>query len=104
MDIDPEAVVKSPFVVGALGALASLKFAPGETRWEKFLNVLAGTLAAGFSTPFLAEYLKMPSPAFLNAAAFFIGLLGMSLVAQILQTLRDTQWAAIVTGWLSRRP
>lgn len=104
MDFDPESIAKSPFTIGALGALVTAaKFTPGASWWERAINVVAGSLAAGFATPALTEYLRMTSQAYMSGAAFCVGLLSMSLVAAIFQAVRDTKWAEILTGWLARR-
>lgn len=104
MDFDPESIAKSPFTIGAAGALVTAaKFTPGASWWERGVNVLAGSLAAGFITPALTEYLRMTSPAYIGGAAFFVGLLGMSLVAAFFQMVRDVQWAQIVSSWIARR-
>jgi len=42
MDIDPEKIVKSPFLIGALGALVALRGAPGESWLIRCINVLSG--------------------------------------------------------------
>lgn len=104
MDFDPEHIAKSPFTIGAAGALVTAaKFTPGASWLERAVNVVAGSLAAGFITPALTEYLRMTSAAYIGGAAFFVGLLGMSLVAAFFQTVRDVHWAEIVASWISRR-
>lgn len=104
MDFDPEHIAKSPFTIGAAGALVTAaKFTPGASWWERGVNVVAGSLAAGFITPALTEYLRMTSSAYIGGAAFFVGLLGMSLVAAFFQAVRDVPWAEIVASWISRR-
>ena len=108
MDIDPESIVHSPFAVGALGALlTALKFTTGENRTERFINaainVAGGTAVAGFITPPLMEWLHRPMPIYISAAAFLLGLMGMSLVAALVQAVKDTPFGQILTGWLTRR-
>lgn len=104
MDLDPEKIATSPFTVGAVGALiTALKFTPGATWPERVVNVVAGSAAAGFTTPALIEWLNMKSPAYTSGAAFLFGLVGMSLAAAVLQGIKDTPLGQIITGWLSRR-
>jgi hypothetical protein len=104
MDLDPESIAKSPFTIGALGALVTaVKFTPGSNWPERIFNIVAGAMAAGFLTPMLTEYLRMTSPAYMGGAAFVCGLLSMSLAAALLQALRDLRLADIVSGWLTRR-
>lgn len=104
MDFDPDNIVRSPFVVGAVGALiTAVKFTPGASWGERAFNVLAGSAAAGFITPALIEWLNMKSPAYASGAAFLFGLVGMSLAAALLQGIKDTPLGQILTGWLSRK-
>lgn len=104
MDIDPERFVRSPFTVGAIGALiTAVKFTPGASWWERGFNVLAGSAAAGFLTPALIEWLHMTAQAYASGAAFLLGLVGMSLAAAALQAIKDTPLGQIATGWLARR-
>lgn len=104
MDIDPERVIRSPFTVGAVGALiTAVKFTPGASFGERAINVLAGSAAAGFITPAIVEWLAMKSTAYVSGAAFLFGLVGMSLAAALLQAIKDTAWGQIVASWLTRR-
>ncbi len=104
MDLDPHRIAGSHFVTGALGALVTaIKFTPGASWPERSFNVVAGSMAAGYGTPALAEWLGMSSAGYVNGAAFVVGLLGMSAVAAVLQALRDLKLAEIISGWLSRR-
>lgn len=104
MDLDAEGLSKSPFVVGAVGALiTALRFTPGASWPERAVNVASGSAFAGFLVPPLVEWLHMTSPAYASGAAFLFGLVGMSLAAAILQGIKDTPLGKIITGWLSRR-
>lgn len=104
MDLDPNHIARSPFTVGAVGALiTAVKFTPGASWGERAFNVLAGSSAAGFVTPALIEWLNMKSAAYASGAAFLFGLVGMSLCAALLQGIKDTPLGQILTGWLSRR-
>lgn len=104
MDFDSERILRSPFTVGAVGALiTAVKFTPGASWGERAFNVLAGSAAAGFITPALTEWLSMKSPAYASGAAFLFGLVGMSLAAALLQGIKDTPIGQILTGWLSRK-
>ncbi|OWQ92040.1 hypothetical protein CDN99_06690 [Roseateles aquatilis] len=103
MDLDPDRVLSSPFTVGGFGAVVALKFAPGTSWWERVTNVASGALAAGYLAPALVDWLQLKTPGLANASAFVIGLLGMSLIAALLQGIRDLKLAEILSGWLARR-
>lgn len=102
MNIDPDQILASPFTAGGFGSLVALKFAPGTSWWERATNVATGILVAGYVTPALAEFLHLKG-AVAGGAAFLLGLLGMSLIAAVLQGIRDVKLGEIISGWLSRR-
>lgn len=102
MDVDLDKVARNPFMAGALGALATLRFAPGASWWERATNVLAGSVCAGYCAPALAEWWAIALPGVRSALAFGVGMFGLSLAAAITQGIRDTRVAEIIAGWLSR--
>ena len=103
MDFDPDRVARSPFTIGAIGALiTAARFTPGASWLERGFNAVAGAVIAGFLTPALTEWLEMTRDAYVNGAAFVIGLLGMSVVAALIQGARDLKLAEIVASWFGR--
>lgn len=91
-----------PFLAGAVGStVAAVKFAPGASLTERAINAAAGCAAAGYLAPALAAWLRKPE--YVGGAAFLLGLVSMSLAAAALDAIKQTQWAAILTGWLSRK-
>lgn len=104
MDFDPERFARSPFTIGAVGALiTAVKFTPGACWAERGFNVLAGAAAAGYISPALVEWLGMRSPAYLSGASFLVGMVGMSLASALLQAIKETPFGAILASWLSRK-
>lgn len=104
MEIDPREAIRSPFAVGAIGAfITAVKFTPGASWPERGFNILAGSATAGYVTPALTAWLALDSPSYLGAIAFFLGLVGMSLAAALMQAVKDTPFGQILTGWISRR-
>lgn len=102
LDIDPEKVLHTPFLVGALGSLVGLRFAPGLSWWERLANVAAGSACAGVLAPAVGDWLHATAP-LQSALAFVVGLFGLSLAAAVMQGLRDLKVGDILSGWLSRR-
>lgn len=102
MDLDLEKAVRNPFMAGAVGAAATLRFAPGATWWERATNVAAGSVCAGYCAPALAEWLNLTTAGMNSALAFGVGMFGLSLVAAITQGIRDTRVGEIIASWLSR--
>lgn len=83
MDIDPEKLWRSPFLVGALGALVALHGTPGASWPTRLINVVSGALIAGFGGPALCEFFSLSSPSMQGAMAFAAGLFGMNVVAMV---------------------
>ena len=106
MSIDPEQVTKSPFVMGALGAVVTaFRFTPGVGLIQKVINVFTGSLAAGVVTPAFVEWLHHEtSQSFMNCAAFLMGLLGMSLTAALLDWISSGKMAEALSSWVGRKP
>lgn len=104
MEIDPREALRSPFLAGAVGALiTAVKFTPGANWCERLFNASSGTALAVIVAPALVEWLHLTSPTYLSATAFFLGLLGMSLAAALMQALKDTPFGQILAGWITRR-
>lgn len=100
---DMERLARSPFVTGALGGLVTaLRFMPGASWAERAVNVGAGSLTAGYLSPALVQFLQLHE-GYAYGAAFVVGMLGLSVVAAVMQGLRELKLAEILTGWLSRR-
>ena len=87
-DIDPGAVAKSPFFVGLLGAMVALRGVPGASWKARAFNAVSGSLISGFTSPAIAEFFGLGTPAMESAAAFVVGLLGLNITAA-------------VVGWIS---
>lgn len=103
IDFDPHKAASSPFVVGAVGALVGLKWAPGATWLARIWNVFCGAMIAGFVTGAMLESLGVKSPAMLGGMSFMLGAAGMSLMDAIITGVRETKLAEIITSWLQRR-
>lgn len=104
MDLDIDKIMHSPFLTGALGAVVTaVKFTPGATWLERAANVGFGSLASGFVTPALIEWLNVTSPAYFSCAAFLFGLLGMSLAAALLDGIKATKLGEIIESWIKRK-
>lgn len=89
--------VTNPLMAGIMGALVGLRFAPGAAWWERIGNVFAGALCAGYLSPAVAYFMGLASMELRAALAFMLGMFGMSLAAALVQAIRETQWAALIT-------
>lgn len=102
MDLDPERLARSPFLIGALGALVALRGAPGESWPTRALSVLSGALIAGFVSPALAEWFSLTTPAMQGALSFASGLFGMNFIAAAVAWIKQLQLSDILP-WVRRK-
>lgn len=91
MDFDHEKLWRSPFLIGALGALVALRGTPGDTWPTRAINVISGALIAGFVGPALCEFFSLTSPAMQGAMVFASGLFGMNFVAMVVGWTKTLQ-------------
>ena len=103
MDIDPQKLITNPLSLGVVGALISLRLAPGNSWLERFSNVAIGSAFAIVGAPAAWEGFGLKSMSMLGFLSFVIGMFGLSLAAAIMQGLRELKVGDILTGWLSRR-
>ena len=102
IDFDIDRVGKSPFVIGLLGSVVSLRGAPGASWPERLFNVFCGSMLAGFVSPAVAEYFGLNSTAMQAGSAFLVGLFGLNLVATIVQWLKTITLADLLP-WRKER-
>jgi len=98
MDVPPETVLKSPFLPGLLGAIVSLRTAPGATWKERVFNVMCGTVMAGFLTPGITDYFHLAEPSMQSAMAFAIGLFGLNIAAAVVLAIKAYDFGSLVPG------
>ena len=103
IEFDTPSWAQSSFAAGGLGAVLSLKFAPGSSWWERTVNVGAGLGMAIYLAPLLADWQRITSAGGQSGVAFAVGFLGLSVAAALLKGFRDTNWADIFTGWFGRK-
>ena len=78
-------------IAGFVGAVVSLKFITGLSRWQSVTTVAAGTLVAAYCTPITVELLNL-SPRLEGAIAFLGGLFGMSIAGAAINAIPE--WLA----------
>lgn len=89
------------FLLGAVGTLIALRFFDGLTTTQKWLTVVGGSMLAGLGRDLVLELLDV-QPKHDGIIAFLIGLFGMALVSQVIQTVKQINWAE-VRSWLPGR-
>ena len=103
LELDPQKLAQSHVVIGAMGSIVALRFAPGASWLERAGNVFAGSLCASYLTPAAGHWMGVDSVGALGALAFLIGLFGLSMTSALLQALRELRLAEIIGGWISRK-
>lgn len=95
--------MREPWLAGGLGALAGLKFSPGETWTGRFINVISGSVCAGYGGPALVAYWKVESHHMQGFLAFAVGMFGLSLAAAVAQAIKQLDLGGLIKGWLERK-
>ena len=104
MDFDHEKLWRSPFIIGALGAVVALRGTPGDTWGTRLINVLSGALIAGYGSPAVCEFFALTSPSMQGAMAFASGLFGMNVVAMVVGWCKTLQLADFLPWVRGRAP
>lgn len=86
---DPDRVLRSPLVAGAIGSVVALKSSPGDSWLERAFNVVCGAALAAYMSPAICEYFALTTVAMQSGMSFAVGLFGMNLVATIVVWLKD---------------
>ena len=73
-----------PESAGVAGALLGLFNAPGDTWRQRTFNLGSGIAASWFLAPWVCEVIGITSDNGRLALAFLVGLIGMNLVAKII--------------------
>jgi hypothetical protein len=95
-------VKKAGLIAGFIGALVSLRFVQEANTWPtRVFMALAGTMAAAYVTPGIAEFLGA-SERVESALAFGFGLFGMTLAGAIVAQVRDLKLAEAIATWFKR--
>lgn len=91
-NITPEhAQTLLPFLIGAVGGVVALRFAPGLTWPERAFNVASASAVAGFCGPAIAEWFTLRSSSMSYAAVFLVGLFGLGLTATVMEWIRTAK-------------
>lgn len=94
--LDPDRVLRSPLVAGAIGSIVALKSSPGASWPERAFNVLCGALLAGYGSPAICEYFGLHTVATTSGMSFAVGLFGMNLVATVLVWIKDVKLGDVI--------
>lgn len=99
--LDPDRLLRSPLVAGAIGSVVALRSSPGDSWIERAFNVLCGAFLAGFLSPAICEFFGLNTVAMRNGMSFAVGLFGMNLVATIIVWIKDLKLGDVVP-WLKK--
>lgn len=102
-DLDLSGLATSHFVAAFVGSLVGLKAMPGASIWQRIGNLCLGFGLAVFAGPALAEWAGVTSPKIQAGVVFACGAAGLVAFSAVVDGIKQTPLAQIITGWLSRR-
>ena len=85
-----------PEVTGMIGSLLGVLNTPGTGWRERLFNFGAGLGAAWFLAPAIEDYFNLQSTNARMAVAFVVGLVGMNLLAKIVDYVKTTSLASLL--------
>ena len=91
-----DALLRSPWLSGAAGAIVALHGAPGASWPQRTFNVVAGALVAGYASPIINQYFGFSTPELQSASAFLCGLFGLNFSASLLDSIRASNWLELL--------
>lgn len=98
----PDDLFQSKALAGLFGALVSLKWAPGDSKWEKCLTVFSGTVAAIYLPPPFLHWLGLRELDGIGlGAAFFMGMFAMNWMASLVDWIKTGRWVELLP-WRSK--
>lgn len=91
------AIFQTVDAAGFVGALVSLRWAPGDKTWVRVSNVVCGWAAAHYLTIPLTKWLDFDSVRSGDlGVAFFVGMFSMNISASVLDYVRTGKWAELL--------
>lgn len=92
-----------PEITGLVGSVLGVLNTPGSGWRERLFNFGAGLGAAWFLAPAIEDYFNLTSNNARMAVAFVVGLVGMNLLAKIIDYIKNTPLASIIKFKLPQR-
>jgi hypothetical protein len=99
---DPDLIAGNTYLAAIAGAILGLKAIPGTSVKERWGNLLMGALLAIYIGPAMVDYLHITSVRVAAGITFALGAAGLVAFAAIIDGIRQTQFGAIISSWLSR--
>jgi hypothetical protein len=93
-----DAHVMRPETTGLIGSALGVVNAPGAGWRERLFNFGSGLGAAWFLAPAIEDYFELSSRNQRMAVAFVIGLVGMNLVAKVIEHVKKTPLFALLSA------
>lgn len=89
-------------IASAIGAFISLRFFEGLKPMEKWTTFLGGWGMAAYAAAPLTIYFEL-SKVTETGIALAVGLFGMSISAAVIKVIKETNWGALVSSFLSKK-
>jgi ACR3 family arsenite efflux pump ArsB len=95
-------VTLKTLIASAIGAFVSLRFFDGLKPVEKWTTFLGGWGMAAYAAAPLTTYFEL-SKVTETGIALAVGLFGMSISAALIKVIKETNWGALVSSFLSKK-
>lgn len=87
--------IMRPEVTGLIGSMLGVLNTPGAGWRQRVFNFGAGLGAAWFLAPAIEDYFNLNSTNARMAVAFVVGLVGMNLLAKVIDYVKNTPLAGL---------
>ena len=84
------------FILGCIGSLISWRWAPQLGFIAKITGVVSAGALAMFVTPIIKQLSGVTDQSVLFGAAGLVGVFGLSITAQLFDTMKSTKWGRII--------
>lgn len=93
---------KGALITGLIGSFLSFKFVAQLGTFGRATAFIGGAFSAGILAPVLVDWLSF-KPAYIAGVGFIVGALGMSVLAAVLQAIKDLDLVGLVKSRLGIR-
>jgi len=101
-EFDPRETLANPFSAGIIGSLVALRWSPGKTWFDRFLNVSSSAAVVWYGCPALINIFNIQTDAMTSFIGFVTGCLGLNFFAKMYEGIKQTEVAGIITSYFRK--
>jgi len=101
-EFDPVKAIASPFSAGVIGSLVALRWSPGNTIFDRFLNVTSSAAVVWYGSPAVIHIFNIESDSMSSFIGFVIGCLGLNFFAKMYEGIKQTEVAEIIASYFRK--